>query len=143
MESIAKSQEIKSEDSGGVQKTQKIKYRPLKNPTSISDDIKSLLAKGEGVAMENLSDDDSEENSIENPALNEQTVSKFFFSRKFSFFREIILVFRCFKCYSWLSLSATLILFYKGHLRQLVEFCKNIRDGLVFFAKIKAQVTIC
>ena len=52
----------------------------MKNPTSISDDIASLLAKGEGVAMENLSDDDSEENSImenkiENPALNEQTES--------------------------------------------------------------------
>ena len=65
MESIAKSQGIKSEDSD-VSKTQKKEYRPLKNPTSISDDIASLLAKGEGVAMENLSNDDSEENSIEN-----------------------------------------------------------------------------
>ena len=69
MESIAKSQGIKSEDSD-VSKTQKKEYRPLKNPTSISDDIASLLAKGEGVAMENLSNDDSEENSIENKTEN-------------------------------------------------------------------------
>ena len=75
LESIAKSQGIKLEDSD-VSKTQKKEYRPLKNPTSISDDIASLLAKGEGVAMENLSNDDSEENSIENSALNEPTVSK-------------------------------------------------------------------
>ena len=93
LESIAKSQEIKSEDDhSGVQKTQKLKYTPLKNPTSISDDIASLLAKGEGVAMENLSDDDSEENSIENSALNEPTVSKFF-PKKVQFFREIFLFF--------------------------------------------------
>ena len=75
LESIAKSQGIKSEDSD-VSKTQKKEYRPLKNPTSISDDIASLLAKGEGVAMENLSNDDSEENSIENKTENpEPTVS--------------------------------------------------------------------
>ena len=75
MESIAKSQGIKSEDSD-VSKTQKKEYRPLKNPTSISDDIASLLAKGEGVAMENLSNDDSEENSIENKTEDpEPTVS--------------------------------------------------------------------
>ena len=77
--SVVKSQEIlKSEEvddhSGDVQKARKIKFSPLKNPTSIS------LAKEEAVTMENLSDDDSEENSImenkiENPALNEQTES--------------------------------------------------------------------
>ena len=31
---------------------------------------------------------------------------------------------------------------YKGQLRQLVEFWKNIRDGLLFFAKMKGQDTI-
>ena len=58
---IVKSQEIlKSEDDhSGVQKVRKIKFSPLKNPTTISDDIASLPAKG----------DDSEENKIENPAL--------------------------------------------------------------------------
>ena len=73
--SVVKSQEIlKSEEVGDVQKARKIKFSPLKNPTSIS-----ALAKEEAVIMENLSDDDSgEENSImenkiENPALNEQT----------------------------------------------------------------------
>ena len=76
---FVKSQEIlKSEDddhSGVVQKARKIKFSPLKNPTSIS-----LVAKDEGVTMENLSDDyiseeNSMENKIENPALNEQTES--------------------------------------------------------------------
>ena len=75
---IVKSQEIlKSEDDhSGVQKARKIKFSPLKNPTSIS-----LVAKEDAVTMEifsDLSDDDiGEENSImenkiENPALNEQ-----------------------------------------------------------------------
>ena len=81
---VVKSQEIlKSEEvddhSGDVQKARKIKFSPLKNPTSIS-----LVAKEDAVTMEifsDLSDDDiSEENSImenkiENPALNEQTES--------------------------------------------------------------------
>ena len=31
---------------------------------------------------------------------------------------------------------------YKGQLWQLVEFWKNIRDGLVFFPKVKGQDTI-
>ena len=50
-EIVVKSQEIlKSEevdDQSGVQKARKIKYSPLKNPTSISDDIASLPAKGD------------------------------------------------------------------------------------------------
>ena len=78
--STVKSQEIlKSEDdhSGpGVQKARKIKFSPLKNPTSIS-----LVAKEDAVTSEIFADDDSgEENSImenkiENPALNEQSES--------------------------------------------------------------------
>ena len=32
---------------------------------------------------------------------------------------------------------------YKGQLWQLVEFGKKLRDGLVFFPKIKGQDTIC
>ena len=61
---FVKSQEIlKSEDDdhSGVQKARKIKFSPLKNPTSISDDIASLSAKGP--------DDISEENKIENQTL--------------------------------------------------------------------------
>ena len=76
---IVKSQEIlKSEDDhSGVQKARKIKFSPLKNPTSIS-----VVAKEDSVTMEifsDLSDDDNgEENSImenriENPALNEKS----------------------------------------------------------------------
>ena len=46
---IVKSQEIlKSEevdDHSGVQKARKIKYSPLKNPTSISDDIASFASQ--------------------------------------------------------------------------------------------------
>ena len=55
---FVKSQEIlKSEDDdhSGVQKARKIKFSPLKNPTSICDVIASLPAKGS---------DDSEEKKI-------------------------------------------------------------------------------
>ena len=54
---IVKSQEIlKSEDDhSGVQKVRKIKFSPLKNPTSICDVIASLPAKGP---------DDSEEKKL-------------------------------------------------------------------------------
>ena len=44
-----------------------------------------------------------------------------------------------FKMYTHYLLQGTV---YKGQLRQLVEFWKNIRDGLVFFPKVKGQDTI-
>ena len=80
----------KGPDDSAENKARKIKFSPLKNPTSIS-----LVAKEDALTMEifsDLSDDDSgEENSImenkiENPALNEQSesVSKKF--KKCSYF---------------------------------------------------------
>ena len=74
---FVKSQEIlKSEDDdhSGVQKARKIKFSPLKNPTSIS-----LVAKEDAVTMEIFSDLSEEnsimENKIESPALNEPSCS--------------------------------------------------------------------
>ena len=79
---ILKSEEVDDHSGVHVQKARKIKYSPLKNPTSISDDIASLMsAKGP---------DDSEENKIENPALKKPTVSNFFF-KSAVIFRKIIL----------------------------------------------------
>ena len=78
LSNLKKSEEV-DDHSGDVQKARKIKFSPLKNPTSIS-----VVAKEDAVTMEifsDLSDDDIGEennimeNKIKNPALNEQTES--------------------------------------------------------------------
>ena len=62
--SIAKSQEIMNEPTKDKQKPDDVKPSPKKSSSSSivkNDDIANLLAKGEGVAMDNLSDDDTED----------------------------------------------------------------------------------